>query len=68
MTSGEIIVESSAINSVQKISLDHLAQMTGFPLEMIQQELLLSDDEVNQGVSIEELRAKMLTFIDENLV
>ena len=68
MTSGETVIENNAVNGIQKISLDSLAQMTGFPLEMIQQELLLSDDEISNGVSIDELRLKMLKFIDENLV
>jgi|NOAtaT_6_FD_contig_51_3888524_length_232_multi_2_in_0_out_0_1 hypothetical protein len=51
----------------RKISLEQLSEMTGFPMELIQQELFTgvsSDD----GVALEDLRAAMLSFIDSTLL
>jgi hypothetical protein len=50
-----------------KISLEVLAKMTGFPLEMIQQEIF-AGEETAEGVSLEDLRAAMLSYIDSTLL
>ncbi len=49
-----------------RISLETLSKMTGFPVEMIQ-------DEIFQGkgsgeISLEDLRAAMLTYIDSTIL
>lgn len=46
-------------------SLAELSKLTGFPIKMIKDELLLSHDE-NQEVSLSELREAMLKFIDQS--
>jgi hypothetical protein len=52
-----------------KISLNTLAEMTGFPAELIQQELFsLQDTAENEGVSLEELRKAMLSYIDSAML
>jgi hypothetical protein len=51
----------------KKVSLAALAEMTGFPIEMIEKELFLGKKN-DEGVSLEELRAAMLTFIDATLI
>lgn len=45
------------------ISLVDLSELSGFPIESIKLELGLDDDEI----SIEELRKKMLTFLDSTM-
>ncbi len=53
--------------ATKKVSLTELAAMTGFPVELIQQELFMGQKN-DEGVSLEELRAAMLNFIDATLV
>lgn len=54
-------------SEAKKISLEALSEMTGFPLELIQQELFLGKAEDNE-VSLEDLRAAMLNFIDATIL
>ncbi len=52
-----------------KISLNTLAEMTGFPAELIQQELFLSEESAEvEGVSLEQLRKAMLSYIDSAIL
>jgi hypothetical protein len=61
-------VSPEEANEVQKkVSLESLSQMTGFPVELIQQELF-SGQISEEGVSLEELRSAMLNFIDSTLL
>ncbi|MBY0517634.1 MAG: hypothetical protein K2P81_12030 [Bacteriovoracaceae bacterium] len=61
-------VSPEVANEVQKkVSLESLSQMTGFPVELIQQELFLGQTP-EEGVSLEELRSAMLNFIDSTLL
>lgn len=50
-----------------KVSLEVLAKMTGFPIEMIREEIFKGQDS-QQEVSLEELRSAMLTYIDSTLL
>jgi hypothetical protein len=45
------------------ISLVDLSELSGFPIESIKLELGLDDDDI----SLEELRKKMLTFLDSTM-
>ena len=49
----------------EKTSLAELSKLTGFPIKMIKDELLLSQGE-NQDVSLDDLRTAMLKFIDQS--
>ena len=49
-----------------KISLEALAKMTGFPVEMIKEEVFQGQS--NQDVSLEELRSAMLSYIDSTML
>lgn len=51
----------------EKTSLAELSKLTGFPIKLIKDELLLSQDE-NQDVSLKELREAMLKFIDQSFL
>jgi hypothetical protein len=54
-------------DSNKKISLAMLSEMTGFPMELIQQELFLGKAEGGE-VALEDLRAAMLNFIDATIL
>ncbi len=43
------------------VSLETLSELTGFPVDYIKRELLLSDD---QELSVIELRKKVLSYLD----
>ncbi|HLT22540.1 MAG TPA: hypothetical protein VKZ84_03820 [Bacteriovoracaceae bacterium] len=49
-----------------KISLDALAKLTGFPVEMIQEEVFSGKS--TSEVSLEELRSAMLNYIDSTML
>lgn len=49
-----------------KISLEALATMTGFPIEMIKEEIFKGHGD--EDVSLDELRAAMLTYIDSTMM
>jgi hypothetical protein len=46
----------------QKIPLNSLSNLTGFPVDFIKKELLLEDDQL----SLAELRRSMLAYIENN--
>ena len=60
------VTDAPSDNS-QKVSLAALSEMTGFPAELIQQELFMGQGS-EEGVSLDELRALMLNFIDATLL
>ncbi|HXH32321.1 MAG TPA: hypothetical protein VNJ01_16090 [Bacteriovoracaceae bacterium] len=63
------IVAKAATGSEQKngkVSLEILAKMTGFPVEMIRDEIFQGHDE--QEVSLDDLRRAMLTYIDSTML
>jgi hypothetical protein len=49
-----------------KVSLEVLAKLTGFPVELIKEELF--NGEISEQVSMEALRSAMLTFIDSTIL
>lgn len=49
-----------------KVSLEVLAKMTGFPVDMIKEELF--NGEETEQVSIDQLRSAMLSYIDSSLL
>lgn len=49
-----------------KVSLEILAKMTGFPVEMIKEEIFPGQN--NDQVSLEELRSAMLNYIDSTML
>lgn len=51
---------------VGKVSLDLLAKMTGFPIEIIKEEVFKGED--LQQVSLEALRSAMLNYIDSTML
>lgn len=50
-----------------KISLDVLAKMTGFPIEMIKDEIF-QGQEGSSEISLDDLRSAMLSYIDSTLL
>jgi len=63
----EQAVNPAAGETNKKVSLAALSEMTGFPVELIQQELFMGQAG-EEGVSLEQLRAAMLSFIDATLL
>jgi hypothetical protein len=49
-----------------KVSLEVLAKMTGFPVELIKEEIFKGDGQ--DQVSLEELRSAMLSYIDSTML
>ncbi len=49
-----------------RISLETLSKMTGFPVEMIQDEIFQGKG--SEEISLEDLRAAMLTYIDSTIL
>ena len=53
-------------DKAEKVSLETLAKMTGFPVEMIKEEIFKG--QTDQEVSLNELRQAMLNFIDSTIL
>jgi len=49
------------------VSLESLAEMTGFPVEMIRKELFNSEL-TEEKISLEDLRAAMVNYIDATML
>ena len=47
----------------ERISLQYLAELTGFPVDYIKEELVLEDDEL----PIQDLRKSMMNFLDSTM-
>ena len=45
------------------VSLEQLAELTGFPVDFIKRELLLNEE---SELSVDELRAKVLNYLNTN--
>lgn len=59
---------AQGLEAETRITLQSLSELTGFPVEMINQELFLGSEKIAQdGISIEQLRSAMLHFIDDTL-
>ena len=55
----------SKTTSETAVSLGALAELTGFPVDYIKRELLLGE-ECKEDMTIEELRMKVLAYLDSN--
>ncbi len=55
-------VELGNLTEEQKIPLDSLSSLTGFPVDFIKKELLLEEDQL----SLAELRRSMLSYLESN--
>lgn len=53
-------MELGSLTEEQKIPLDSLSTLTGFPVDFIKKELLLEEDQL----SLAELRRSMLTYLE----
>jgi hypothetical protein len=51
----------------ERISLEALASMTGFPIEMIKEEIF-KGDAATADLSLDELRTAMLSYIDSTML
>lgn len=60
--------EVKASETEAKITLNALSEMTGFPMELIQEELFMGKTPAEGEVALEDLRAAMLNFIDATLL
>lgn len=53
-------------NAAGRISLETLSRMTGFPVEMIKDEIFQGKG--SEEISLEDLRSAMLTYIDSTIL
>ena len=65
MMAQDLNLKSSEDNN-GKISLEALAKMTGFPIEMIKEEIFQGQND--QDVSLDDLRKAMLSYIDSTML
>lgn len=64
MTENEAKVGPETQNG--KISIEALAKMTGFPVEMIKEEIFKGQE--GQDISLDDLRSAMLSYIDSTML
>ena len=64
MTAQDLATNGTEKNG--KISLEALAKMTGFPIEMIKEEIFKGQND--QEVSLDDLRTAMLSYIDSTML
>lgn len=64
MTTHDLATNGTETNG--KISIEALAKMTGFPVEMIKEEIFKGHDD--KEVSLEDLRTAMLSYIDSTMM
>ena len=56
-------------NSKQdKVTLESLSDLTGFPIEMIKTELFNGTDLTEDSISLTDLRTAMMSYIDETML
>lgn len=60
------LTQSGSENKNGKISLEALSKMTGFPIEMIKEEIFKGQND--QEVSLDDLRSAMLSYIDSTMM
>lgn len=65
MTADNLTTAGSEKNG--KVSLEVLAKMTGFPVEMIKEEVFKGEAMGNE-VSLDDLRSAMLSYIDSTML
>jgi hypothetical protein len=64
MTADNQTIVDPEING--KVSLEVLAKMTGFPIELIKNEVFKGES--SDQVSLEDLRSAMLSYIDSTML
>lgn len=55
-------------NEQELVSLDSLAELTGFPVEMIKSELFNNSSLETEKVTLAELRKAMVSYIDATML
>jgi len=63
----ESLTKVGSNNESTTISIELLSKMTGFPVEMITQEIFSGRNSLDE-VSMDELRSAMLAYIDASLL
>ena len=53
--------------STDKVTLQSLSDLTGFPIEMIQSELFAGMDDVD-SLELKDLRSAMMSYIDKTML
>lgn len=56
---------SKSTTREEVVSLGTLAELTGFPVDYIKRELLQNDEEISE-MTMDELRKKVLAYLDSN--
>ncbi len=61
------LTEVGPENKSGKVSLEVLAKMTGFPMELIKEEIFQGQTS-GEEVSLDDLRSAMLSYIDSTML
>ncbi|MFL5783306.1 MAG: hypothetical protein ACJ76H_01770 [Bacteriovoracaceae bacterium] len=62
----EMTTDGLTDKNTGRISLETLSKMTGFPVEMIKDEIFQGKG--TEDISLEDLRSAMLTYIDSTIL
>jgi hypothetical protein len=61
------LTEAGPENRSGKVSLEVLAKMTGFPTELIKEEIFKGQNS-GEEISLDDLRSAMLSYIDSTML
>ena len=56
-----------AKDNAEKVDLDQFASMVGFPVELIKKELFESAEAETDEITMDQLRAVMLKYLDKTM-
>ena len=62
------MLESSAKDKQEIVSLKSLSELTGFPVKMIKEELFSDKDFSEETVSLDDLRVAMMSYLDQTML
>lgn len=60
-------MEEQGTSVEEKVSLEHFAELAGFPLELVKKELF-ADSDPQDEICMSELRAFMLKYLDNTMI
>ncbi|MCP4912545.1 MAG: hypothetical protein GY909_05460 [Oligoflexia bacterium] len=55
-------MEAKTENTAEKVQVENLSELTGFPVDFIKKELLVDEE----SISMEDLRSKMISYLESN--
>ena len=62
------MLESSAKDKQEIVTLKSLSELTGFPVKMIKEELFSDKNFSEETVSLDDLRVAMMSYLDQTML